>query len=115
MTLHLTAEEEPLHLLLQRSMTLRNAERLVCGDRQDAYGDPEVHFAAVAQTWSMILDHDIRADQVPLMMAGLKLVRASHNPSQDSFTDLCGYAALASELAANRAWDAAREQMVNSA
>ncbi len=71
------------------------------GDRERTYGNPLEHFAAVAAVWSVLLGHPVTPVQVPLLMATLKLVRASHNHMHlDNWIDLAGYAALAGELSA---------------
>ena len=72
---------------------------LISGARQVDYGSPSEHFAAVAAVWSVLLGHPVTPVQVPLLMAALKLVRASHNHTHlDNWIDLAGYAALAGEL-----------------
>tara|TARA_R110000868_G_scaffold226520_4_gene479123 strand:+ start:452 stop:712 length:261 start_codon:yes stop_codon:yes gene_type:complete len=72
---------------------------LISGARQADYGSPAEHFAAVAAVWSVLLGHPVTPVQVPLLMAALKLVRASHNHTHlDNWIDLAGYAALAGEI-----------------
>ena len=84
-----------------RAAILDQARECICVDRQATYGDPHEHFTAVANVWSVLLGVRIEAHQVPLLMAGLKLVRASINPKHiDSWVDLAGYAALAGEIGA---------------
>lgn len=54
----------------------------------------------IAQVWSGILQHEVTGYQVALCMAGMKLIRAENAPAvTDSFVDICGYAAIAGEIA----------------
>ena len=84
-----------------RAAVLREAERLICGDRQDAYGPPAESFARVAALWSAYLGHPVAPHQVAVCMALLKVGRMAYAPgAPDGPTDGCGYLALAAELAA---------------
>ncbi len=75
--------------------TLETAAELIAGERREAYGEPDAHFAAVAVIWSVLLRHDVPARMVPLMMAALKMARLSHDlDSEDGWVDLAGYAGL---------------------
>ena len=81
---------------------LDRAEDIVLNQRQKEYSQQsktQMHIQ-IAQVWSGILDRDVTAHEVALCMAGLKLVRASCQPGhEDSYVDLCGYAAIAAEIA----------------
>ena len=82
-----------------RSKILETAAKLVSDDRERQYGAPARHFAAVAAVWSVLLGHPVTPGQVPVLLAALKLVRASHNHNHlDNWIDLAGYAALAGEI-----------------
>ncbi len=84
---------------MNRVELLNSASGLISGARQANYGSSAEHFTAVAAVWSVLLGHTVTPVQVPLLMAALKLVRASHNPAHlDNWVDLAGYAALAGEL-----------------
>lgn len=85
---------------MKRSDVLGTANGLINGDRQDAYGSPEVNFSNIAQRWSQLLGVDLEPWMVGVMLADMKLARlASGQPQPDTFVDICGYAALAGELA----------------
>lgn len=61
-------------------------------ERRKVYGNPEQTFARIAQVWSGITGFDIRPDHVPLMQAGMKLVRAEVTPDySDNSDDVYGY------------------------
>ena len=83
----------------ERKLVLEEAAKLICGDRQEAYGPPEAHFAAVAQMWSAYLDHDVTASQVPVLLALLKIARLGHQSHYYGYVDAVGYLALAEEVA----------------
>lgn len=71
------------------------AHKLVLGDRNDAYGNPHADFAGVALIWSGILNaklnERITAEEVGLMMVGLKLRRHAHKAKDDNLVDAHGY------------------------
>lgn len=85
---------------MNRTALLDEANRLINKDRAASYGDSNITHRRVAAVWSALLNHPVSAHQVSLMMAGLKLVRAAHDPrNADSWIDLIGYAALGGENA----------------
>jgi len=71
----------------------------VVAERSTRYGDASSNMAAIAARWSATLGHEITPAQVVLCLLDLKLVRLAHDPAhEDSAVDVCGYAALLSEL-----------------
>lgn len=79
-------------------VVLHKAAALINGDRKDDYGDAKESFGRIAKLWSAYLGHDVSSYDVALMMALLKISRASHKYTEDSIVDLIGYAALAAEV-----------------
>lgn len=68
----------------------------VLEDRGQAYGDITEGMVRIAQIWSGILGFEVQPVQVPLMMVGLKLSRASITPDySDNYTDIEGYTSIA--------------------
>jgi hypothetical protein len=60
--------------------------------RVTLYGDPVDTFARIAQVWSGIIGHEIQPCEVPLMQAGMKLVRSQVSPDySDNSDDVDGY------------------------
>lgn len=92
-----------------RREILQDAERCVCGERDQDYGGPEDSFALIASLWEPIIkarcvgpgaDVCVDAVTVALCMAELKIARAATNETHmDSWVDLAGYAACGGEIA----------------
>lgn len=91
--------------LLPRESVLQEAQRLVYGDRQDAYGHPYDDYTRTARMWEAILGlspYKITPRIACLMMAAVKISREVNAPKRDNLTDLAGYAACA-QMCAERA------------
>lgn len=71
------------------------ARNLVNGDRLAAYGPPRPAYDAMAQTWSGLLAHKLKepltAEDVVILLAGMKLTREARKPKRDNRVDLHGY------------------------
>ena len=80
---------------------LNEAIKLTNGNRSRDYGTPQINHERIAAIWSVILETPIRADQVALCMAGVKLARLVQTPDHlDSFIDGAAYFAIAGEIVA---------------
>lgn len=66
---------------------------MVYGPRQQDYGHPIDDFMRTARMWSVIIGHDVTAEQVGLCMIALKISRQCHFPKRDNMVDAAGYAA----------------------
>lgn len=85
--------------MIERGAVLDEARKTINGDRQDAYGKPEDSFGMIAELWTAYLDKYVRPQDVPMMMALLKIARQKTGKGKwDNFVDLCGYAALAADM-----------------
>jgi hypothetical protein len=87
---------------ITRKSILAEAERCVCADREEEYGNAENNFALIARLWREYLDCDnpITAHDVAIMMTLLKIARiATRKFKEDSYVDACGYLACAGEIA----------------
>lgn len=85
-----------------RKRVLKEAEKCVCGNREQDYGTPEDSFEMIGKLWTVYLDcaTKIDAHDVAAMMALLKIARISENPQHmDSWVDGCGYFACGGEIA----------------
>jgi len=76
-----------------------DAALLAYRDRQADYGDAADNLAAIGSVWAELLGMDtIPADTVALMLAGMKLVRASGRINRDDLVDACAYLMLADDI-----------------
>ena len=85
-----------------RHRVLSEAEKCVCGEREQDYGEPEDSFKKIGTFWTAYLNYAVKidAEDVAAMMALLKIARISENPQHmDSWVDLAGYAACGGEIA----------------
>lgn len=83
-----------------RVEALREAAKIISGDRNKQYGAPEDNFERTAQIWSVILGVPISNEDVAMMMVGLKVARyASKSGYQpDTWIDIAGYAGCGYEV-----------------
>ena len=92
------AKQEPW----TRKRVLSEAEKCVCGQREQDYGTPEDSFQKIGTFWTAYLNYAVKidAEDVAAMMALLKIARIAENPQHmDSWVDLAGYAACGGEIA----------------
>ena len=90
-----TPTEDPTRVKLAH-----RAADIITGDRQTDYGPPEVNFQRIANLWNAHMETDIFTPRkVAEMMLLLKVARTVNSPTEDSYIDMLGYAAIAGELA----------------
>lgn len=83
-----------------RRRLLVNAQKVVCEERNDQYGEPEESLARIAAYWSIYLNIRVTPKGVADMMELLKIARSEAQPFyMDNYIDRIGYAAIAGELA----------------
>lgn len=71
----------------------------VIDGRRAVYGDPKMMFARAAKIWSGILGFPVKAEDVPLMLIGYKVLRAQHTPDYaDNSDDIEGYLDIFREI-----------------
>ncbi|WP_051353749.1 DUF6378 domain-containing protein [Atopobium fossor] len=85
----------------EREKLLQDAKNVVCGERQNQYGDIEDSFNTIANLWRAYLSTDIASDDVANMMILLKIARNKGGVHRDNWVDIAGYAACGSEIDAN--------------
>lgn len=87
-----------------RAAFLAAAEKCVCHDRNDQYGDPEDNFRKISKLWSDYLAYDIEPTDVAIMMTLMKIARISSGKFKaDSYVDAIGYLACGGEIDARNA------------
>ena len=85
---------------MTRKEILTEAEKCVCTDREQTYGNPENNFSKISDLWNAYKPCNITAHDVGIMLGLLKIGRiASGQANADNYIDLAGYAACAGELA----------------
>ena len=85
-----------------RQRVLKEAEKCVCGKREQDYGEPEDSFQKIGTFWTAYLNYAVKidAEDVAAMMALLKIARISENPQHiDSWVEGCGYFSCGGEIA----------------
>lgn len=84
-----------------RGEILDEARELIHGERNVAYGSPTENFERIAGIWNVQLGDKLKApitaQEVALLMIGVKLGRAVNQPKRDNFVDIAGYAACGFE------------------
>lgn len=92
---------------MNRKEILKEAQKCVCGDREQDYGSPEQNFETIANLWTDYLVAAgalcdgilLEPKDVAAMMALMKIARiASGKAKEDNWVDLAGYAACGGEI-----------------
>ena len=83
---------------MKSNQFLNQASVLVQGQREKDYGDKVENHSNIAKLWSAYLDVKIKAHDVAIMMALLKVARTKFgNPTEDTYIDAAAYMAIAGE------------------
>jgi hypothetical protein len=90
----MTQENKP------RVEALREAAKIIAGDRDVQYGGPEENFERIARVWSVITNYNFTREDVAMMMVGLKLARYGSKSGfqPDTWIDIAGYAGCGYEV-----------------
>lgn len=84
-----------------RVEALREAARIINGDRNKQYGGPEENFTNIAKIWEVIFQRPFTTEDVAMAMVGVKLARFVSNSGfqPDTWIDIAGYAGCGYEVA----------------
>ncbi|QDH92404.1 hypothetical protein SEA_CELAENA_25 [Microbacterium phage Celaena] len=95
----------PAPELTKREQTLREANRIIHGDREKDYGRPIDSFTRLAEALNLVLRPKLRegveldAVDAAVLMIAMKLSRlAGGDRKDDTWVDLAGYSALGAEV-----------------
>lgn len=93
--------------MINRSQILKDADRLINGQRAKDYGDAYHNHSRIVDGWNIIVREAmydkgyLTTAHVALMMDWVKTARLLQTPDhEDSWIDKCGYSALGAEFAA---------------
>ena len=68
------------------------------GEREEEHGDFYSNAYLTAKLWKGYTGWDIQPEQVPVMLALLKIARSNNSNNMDNFRDASVYLSLAEEL-----------------
>lgn len=81
---------------------LKQASKIISGERRAAYGPTDESFRRIALVWNGILlpklKTELAPEEVALMMIGLKVMREANRPKDDNLVDIIGYTLLKQKL-----------------
>lgn len=85
---------------LPRIEALREAARIIAGDRDTQYGAPEDNLGRIAKIWSVIFGIEVTPQDVAMAMVGLKMARYVNKGEfqPDTWIDIAGYAGIGFEV-----------------
>jgi hypothetical protein len=85
---------------LPRIYALREAARIINGERDTQYGGPEENFGRIAAIWSAIFKREFTREDVAMAMIGVKLARFASDAGfqPDTWIDIAGYAGCGYEV-----------------
>lgn len=83
---------------------LLDKAKQITQERGYSYGSPDDNFQSIADTWTAYTGFQFKPADVCAMMIIVKIMRLKADlKHQDSWIDIAGYAALASEVINNEA------------
>ena len=79
---------------------LREAARIIEGNRDKQYGGPEQNFERIAKIWSVLFRRDFSREDVAMAMVAVKVARFASGAGfqPDTWVDIAGYAACGYEV-----------------
>jgi|TARA_R110002020_G_scaffold336482_1_gene551893 hypothetical protein len=83
---------------MQRNECLEQARNIINGDRAVDYGTASINHRRIADLWGAYGECTYTPMDVAMMMLLVKVARTMEHSKDDSFIDMCGYAALACEM-----------------
>ena len=77
---------------------LKEADRIVNGERQADYSDPVKNFADIAKVASVLTRKELTPQDCAKVMIAVKLCREAFKHKRDNLTDLAGYTEILDRL-----------------
>ncbi len=84
----------------RRVEMLREAAKIINGERDKQYGGPEDNFDRIAKIWTILFHRQFTTEEVALAFVATKLARFASNSGfqPDTWVDIAGYAACGYEV-----------------
>ena len=83
---------------IQKESILLQADKIVNGDRNEQYGDPNIAFEEYRTILKATFGIDLTSAQICKVLMAIKLGRMKYKYKEDSLVDLCGYAEILNRL-----------------
>lgn len=103
--LGLSRYDYDLNPMTDEKSILEEADDLVSGDRNSAYGHPFEDFTRTGGLWGHLikgLNRPVTPEEVAMCMVALKLSRECHKPKRDNRVDAAGYTKCLEAVVARR-------------
>lgn len=91
--------------MAEKESVLQEAERLIHGERREAYGGMKLSFVMWAELWDAYLRNrpggygeGVKPRDVAALMILLKIGRVAYSDKRDNWTDTAGYAGIGAVL-----------------
>lgn len=93
----------------EKRSCLKEADKIINGERQDSYGAPEDSFPIIAGYWNVFLAAKLKAlgidvkdllsplDTTNMMVLFKQARKLGQRPSRDNYVDSCGYEAIGAD------------------
>jgi hypothetical protein len=88
-------KEQPLP---EKESILLQADKIVNGDRNEQYGDPNIAFEEYRTILKATFGIDLTSAQICKVLMAIKLGRMKYKYKEDSLVDLCGYTEILNRL-----------------
>jgi len=85
--------------MVKKANILEEALSITSTDRRSQYGHPKVDFTRTAKITSILLDKEITAQDVVIMLIAMKLSRNAYKYKRDTCVDIAGYARILAIIA----------------
>lgn len=87
---------------MKRGQILTDAVKVINGDRQDTYGNPEDSFETISQYWSLFLKKKLKVNidkqDVAMMLVLFKIAREENQHKKDNLVDAAGYLGILGDM-----------------
>ena len=82
----------------EHKSVLLEADKIVNGDRNEQYGDPNIAFNEYSEILKTTFGIDLTPSEICKVQMAIKLGRMKYKYKKDSIVDLCGYCEILNRL-----------------